>query len=194
MRRSLLAAALTSITVLCACGAEDPITEQPPVNTDPTDPVEQEEVVEASPTLQAALADFGACMSLEVWIKTDIYSLYKAEDEEGRACMSCHSDLTGGSGWSDDIDWTFEVHRKLPAIMRLVTGTVDERGNFKDLVAANRYNEKGVDTCPEGYECHPQYTLPAHLQTAVAEFVSESLDRWHNGTCNAPYAPNNQDQ
>jgi hypothetical protein len=75
----------------------------------------------------------------------------------------------------------------MPSIMRLVTGTVDERGNFAKLVPSNRYVDKGIGACPEGTECHPRYTLPDGVQQALATFVEESLNRWEDGSCRSPY-------
>jgi hypothetical protein len=173
---------------LLACGQEaDPTT--PDINTKPPEEEEPEEVADIPVTLQAALADFGSCMNLEVWVKTGVYKLYGAEVEDGNGtnCMGCHSAPAGGVILSDDVLAMFEAHTKLPSVMRLVTGTVDERGQFRDLVPANRYNEKGTAQCLPTDLCHPEYTLPTHLQNALVEFVDESLDRWHSDSCNAPY-------
>ncbi len=191
MKSSGLAAMAACLGLaLTACNGESEPLNQPPVDTDPDPDPEPEEVSDIPITLQQALADFGACMSVEVWVKTGIYQLYKAEVQGGIECQSCHIDETGGAAISDDVLWMFEKHTELPSIMRLVTGTVDERGQFRDLVAANRYSEKGTGQCLDPDTCHPEYTLPAHMQSAIAEFVDESLDRWHNGNCNAPYTPN----
>jgi hypothetical protein len=187
MRNRFLTTACMGL-LLVACAAEEE-TNAPEVNTDPNPEEEIAEIGDIPLTLQEALGDFGKCMTVEVWVKTGIYKLYNAEVEGGSACEACHSDATAGAPLSSDVLWMFEEHQKFPAIMRLVTGTVDERGDFKDLVAANRYADKGVGTCPEGYACHPQFTLPGSLQQSIVEFVDVTLDRWHNGDCYAPYAP-----
>ena len=179
-------AALSAAACVVGCGASDPL-ETPPIETDPYTAEATEE--ETTQTLQAALADFGSCMSIEVWVKTGIYNLYKAETIDNTQCQACHADNTGGAALSEDIVWSFKKNQVLPSIMRLVTGTVDERGNFKTLVPANRYIDKGVDPCLPGDACHPKYSLTAAQQRSVATFVEESLSRWKNDNCQAPYVP-----
>jgi hypothetical protein len=143
-------------------------------------------------TLQTALSEFGSCMNLDVWIKTGIYKLYKSATEGGEACGSCHSTGDGAAYLSDDVLATFDENSRFPGVMRLVTGTVDERGNFDALVPANRYIDKGVDPCLEGEACHPRFELTAEMQNAVLTFVEETLDRYESGNCDAPYLAEEQ--
>jgi hypothetical protein len=192
MRAGLKAAATSLVLALAtACGSEA-APQGPEINPDPVIPDEEDEPSEVPLMLQQALGEFGECMSLEIWMRTGVYAVSEVETDENIACTSCHSDKTGGiTLQSDDIVATFDYHTKMPAVMRLVTGTVDERGNFKDLVASNRYVEKGVDSCPGedyGIVCHPSYTLPAPVQDSIATFVSETLVRWQTDTCDAPYS------
>ncbi|MFP6683573.1 MAG: hypothetical protein VB934_02625 [Polyangiaceae bacterium] len=184
--RLAASAALLSMPLLAACGG-DPELFAPPIDTDPYTSTDAQE--EPTETLQAALADFGSCMSIEVWIKSGIYKLYKAKDLQNTQCQACHSDNTGGAALSEDVVWSFKKNQVLPSVMRLVTGTVDERGNFKTLVPSNRYIDKGIDPCLPGESCHPKYSLPAVMQRSVATFVEESLNRWKNDNCHAPYVP-----
>jgi hypothetical protein len=178
-----------ALPLLFACGGE-PDVYTPPIDTDPYTSTESSEG--PTQTLQAALADFGSCMSIEVWAKSGIYKLYKAKAEGNMQCQACHSDNTGGAALSEDIMWSFKKNQVLPSVMRLVTGTVDDRGNFKTLVPSNRYIDKGVDPCLPGDSCHPKYTLPADLQRGVATFVEESLKRWKMDNCQAPYVPSEE--
>lgn len=181
----LTAAAIFSLT---GCGSEPPPEENPYLDpgvggsdVDPTD------VEPDSLTLAQALGDFGNCMSIEVFIKTGAYQLYKNVTEDNQQCGSCHATGDGGAYISEDVLYMFENNAKFPGVMRLVTGTVDERGNFKNLVPANRYIDKGGDECLEGAQCHPEYELPNYAQEAIVRFVDESLERWENGTCRDPY-------
>lgn len=194
MRVGLLKATAASLVVLfgVGCGAEAPpagpdVTPDAPIDPDEPDPEQREVPL----MLQEALGEFGQCMRLEVWMRSGIYMLPTVETDENDECVACHSDNTAGiTLQSDDIVATFDYHTQMPAVMRLVTGTVDERGNFKDLVPSNRYVEKGVDSCPPeetGIVCHPSYTLPVTMQEAVSEFVSVTLENWNAGTCDAPY-------
>jgi hypothetical protein len=173
----------------CVTRADEPL-EPGPAPSPSAPPASATEDVGPTKTLQQALGEFGACMSLEEWITTGIYKMYKAATEEGQECQACHSDGSGGVTLSDDVLATFQAHQRFPAIMRLVTGTVDERGNFKSLVPSNRYIDKGIDTCLAGLACHPKFTLPVENeiqadQKAVSSFVQRTLDRWLEGECNA---------
>ncbi len=192
MNAGLKAVAASLVLALAAaCGGET-APGGPKINTNPPVPDDEDQLSADIPlTLQEALADFGDCMDLEIWMRTGLYDLPYVETDQNIECQACHADKSGGSLLSDDLVATFDYHTQLPAVMRLVTGTVDQRGNFKDLVPSNRYIEKGVDSCleEEGIVCHPSYTLPINMQEAVAGFVNETLDRWKNNTCNAPYTP-----
>jgi hypothetical protein len=199
MKNELKASVLALALATAACGGEAPPQPGQFDGDPPIDPDEEEEA--PALTLSDALASFGACMAkrLDVWVETGMYNLYQVETvnpqngESTGACESCHSGVarTGGIVLDKDVVATFREHTHLPAVMRLVTGTIDERGNFKDLVNANRYAEKGGETClvDEGFECHPTYELPLELQTALTDFTHEMLDRWHNNNCDAPYVP-----
>jgi hypothetical protein len=77
--------------------------------------------------------------------------------------------------------------------MRLVTGTVDERGNFADLVPSYRYRDKGSEPYLDPELCHPRYLLPDEKAEYVENFVAETLERWKQGTCDAPYQPEQEE-
>jgi hypothetical protein len=194
--RGLTALAASLVVVFAAgCSGEAP----PPdttINTDPVIPNDDGDELNADIpiTLQEALGEFGACMDLEAWMRTGIYQMSTAETEDDENCYTCHGDGANGTGTplSLDIVDTFDSHKTLPAVMRLVTGTVDERGNFKSLVPSLRYIQKGVDSCPAvetGIQCHPAYTLDATMQDAVTDFVNITLDRLDSDNCDAKFAP-----
>lgn len=192
--RGLKAIAASLVVFAAACGGEAP-PQDTVINTDPVTPEDPEDTLssEIPLTLQEALGEFGACMKLEGWMRSGIYQLPYVLTEEEQECRACHGDGAEGTGTplSDDIVETFDLHKTLPAVMRLVTGTVDERGNFKALVPSLRYIQKGVDSCPAeetGIQCHPAYTMPSAMQDAVTDFVRVTLDRLEAGTCDAPFA------
>jgi hypothetical protein len=56
-------------------------------------------------------------------------------------------------------------------------------------VPANRLADKGTEACSYQDEtlCHPKYSLPPDISERVDNFVSETIERWKNGTCDAPY-------
>jgi len=143
-------------------------------------------------TLASALDDFGSCMSIEVFVETGVYKLFKnlaIVGNQEQACGSCHASGEGGAVISEDVEAAFIGSSTFPGVMRFVTGTVDEQGNFKDLVPSNRFIDKGADECYPGELCHPPYDLPTDMQRAILTFTEESLARWEAGECDAPYSP-----
>lgn len=188
MSQRLCFAIAASTLFFIGCAEEPPAEENPYINqgTGGTGVEPEEEEIE-SLTLAQALTDFGNCLSIEVFIKTGVYQLYKNATEDNQLCGSCHATGDGAAYISEDTLYMFENNAKFPGVMRLVTGTVDERGNFNKLVPSNRFIDKGADECLEGQQCHPEYVLPAYMQEAIVTFVDESLQRWENGTCRDPY-------
>ena len=138
-------------------------------------------------TLQGTLSEFGQCMSVEAFVRTGIYKLHKGITKDNQQCGSCHANGEGGAFISEDLEAMFDHNASFPGVMRLVTGTVDERGNFVTLVPSNRYIEKGVEPCLEGDACHPRFNLSADLQQSVVDFVEDALERWKNKSCGAGY-------
>ena len=186
-----IATSLALVFAATACGSEAPPA-GPAINPDPTLPDDEEPVNKETPLLlQQALAEFGECMDLEIWMRTGMWQMPVVETEDNEECQACHQEKDGaGAVRLDGTDQvgTFDDHAQMPTVMRLVTGTVDERGNFLDLVPSNRYIEKGLDSCIEDVTaCHPDYELPPDMLTAVQEFVSITLERWKNKTCDTPY-------
>jgi hypothetical protein len=183
---------LTALLSVClvgvaACGG-DPEPVSTPIDFT-ADPDEDQEV--ATETLQVALGNFGRCMTMESFIGTGIYQLNKSvtKDEngqQGQACQACHELGDGGAYISSDIQFMFDGNTTFPGIMRLVTGTVDDRGNFGTLVPSNRYIEKGSETCPpEVASCHPRFVLSGEMQQSVLTFVEAALERWEKDECGA---------
>jgi len=188
--KAKLVLALCGAALVCVSCTEEAPPVDGPVDTGDGDGdggAGSEVLYEDPETLQVALSSFGACMNLEVWVKSGIYRLYESATLNEGECQDCHTGGDGGAFLGDDVLDTFNKNRKFPGVMRLVTGTVDERGNFDKLVPANRYIDKGIDPCLEGEVCHPEFELTAEAQSAVLTFVEESLERWETETCNAPY-------
>lgn len=180
---------LTTLLSVClvgvaACGGDPEPVDSPIVLTG--QPGEEQEA--ATETLQVALGNFGRCLTIDSFVNTGAYKLYKSVtlDENGQnaqACGACHATGDGGAFITDDVQYMFENNSKFPGIMRLVTGTVDERGNFGTLVPSNRYIEKGAEPCIEGDSCHPRFVLIAEMQTSLLTFVEDALERWENDEC-----------
>jgi len=134
-------------------------------------------------TLTQALEDFSACMNLDVWIETGMDNMANADTGNAGECTGCHSAGDGGTWLSANTEETFEKNGLFPYVKRLVTGTVDENGQFAGLQPALRYVQKGQAECGENQNCHPVYSLPPALESAVIDFVDITLDAMENGTC-----------
>ncbi len=136
-------------------------------------------------TLTSALADYGACMDINDWTTNMLDQLSSAQTLKFGPCKSCHLAGAGGNWLSGNMQETFDMNRKFPYINRQVTGTVDENGNFKDLIASNRMIQKGAEPCQPNTNCHPAYTLPPVLKTGITNFVAKTIEKWHNKQCSA---------
>lgn len=134
-------------------------------------------------TLKQALDEYGACMNITDWTDNGLDKLYNAQTLNYGPCGGCHGAGDGGNWLSSNKQETFDSNKKFPYIKRQITGTVDGDGNFKDLIASNRWIEKGSEPCQPNTNCHPTYVLPPNLKTGVQTFVSKTLDKWHNKTC-----------
>lgn len=140
----------------------------------------------AAPTatnLKQALDEYGACMDITDWTDNGLDKLYNAQTLNYGPCGGCHSNGDGGNWLSSNKQETFDENGKFPYIKRQITGTVDMDGNFKDLIAANRFIQKGSEPCEPNTNCHPAYVLPPNLKAGVDAFVQKTLDKWHNKQC-----------
>ncbi len=136
-------------------------------------------------TLTSALADYGACMDINDWTANKLDQLCNAQTLNNGPCKGCHQAGDGGNWLSGNTQETFDMNKKFPYIKRQVTGTVDDVGNFKDLIAANRLIQKGAEPCQPNTNCHPAYVLPPDLKTGINNFVAKTIDKWHNKQCSA---------
>lgn len=162
--------------------------------------------VEAGPapiSLQTALTQFASCMQ---------YSDFTAQTSNGYAaadvaksqttqygdCNACHNQGDGGFwasyGTVSGTDMTqtmFSETQQFPYIMKWVTGTVDNNGNFKDLVPSNAIvnQEAASSQCMQGTPCHPKFQLNPDVATAINTFVTTTITRWHSGACSSATPP-----
>jgi hypothetical protein len=133
--------------------------------------------------LKQALDEYGACMDINDWTANGLDKLYNAQTLNYGPCGGCHQAGDGGNWLSSNKQETFDENGKFPYIKRQITGTVDGDGNFKDLIAANRFIEKGAEPCQPNTNCHPAFVLPPNLKTGIQTFVQKTLDKWHNNQC-----------
>jgi hypothetical protein len=136
-------------------------------------------------TLTSALADYAACMDINDWTTNNLDQLCNAQTLNAGPCKGCHAQGDAGNWLSGNTQETFDMNKKFPYIKRQVSGTVDDVGNFKDLVASNRFVQKGAEPCQPNTNCHPAYVLPPTLKTGINNFVAKTIDKWHNKLCGA---------
>ena len=134
-------------------------------------------------TLKQALDEYGACMDITDWTANGLDKLYNAQTLNYGPCGGCHNSGDGGMWASPNTQETFDKNGDFPYIKRQITGTVDGDGNFKDLIASNRFIQKGSEPCMPNTNCHPAFVLPPNLKTGVENFVQKTIDKWHSKQC-----------
>ncbi len=139
----------------------------------------------SGPTLQEALQGFADCMSYDDWMATGMNTIATTQTQYGN-CNSCHASGEAGAWLSLNDQQMFEMNRQFPYIKRLVSGTVDEQGAFAGLVAARRFQNKGLEaeSCNEQIDnCHPVFSLPPAKSQAIDDFVSLTIQKYEDGGC-----------
>lgn len=148
-------------------------------------------------TLGQALAQFSACMSYSDftaqtsngWAAADVA---KSQTTRYGDCNACHNQGDGGFwasyGTVNGTDMTmamFSETQQSPYLLKWVSGTVDNNGNFKDLVPSNSIvnQQQAASQCMQGTPCHPQFQLDPDVVTAINTFVTTTITKWHSGTC-----------
>lgn len=151
---------------------------------------EQGDASTSGPTLKDALKEFGECMVFDDFMNTGMYKLGEPVSQSTAGpCAGCHSTGQAGAWISATSAEMFARNRKIPWIKRLVTGTVDANKQFKDLVPANRFIDKGDPTkepCKDedaGVLCHPQSALDQTVKDSISQFVDMTLARWRSRSC-----------
>jgi cytochrome c5 len=129
-------------------------------------------------SLAEAITRFGACMNREIWDQTyglsEETQIAHQQTEQGE-CTACHSTGTAGAFLSASVADTFDLNRTRPYVLKLVLGTSNDDGSFKDLVPAWRYERKGG----EGGD-HPSYLLTPERKAAIDSFVDQTLVRFRD--------------
>jgi cytochrome c5 len=140
--------------------------------------------------LQAALAQFAACMDPAAWVANNMDKLATVTAGQSQ-CQSCHLRGLGGNFISGDTADTFNHFKKFPYVERLVVGTVDNKGAFARLVPSNRLLLKGTEKAQSPSTAHPAYSLPTaaegpanDIADGVTNFVNQTLTRYMEpGSC-----------
>jgi hypothetical protein len=160
--------------------------------------------VEAGPpplSATQALAQVGSCMQLTAFTDRSKYGVSAADiarstvvNEGGGNCMGCHN--VGDNGFwasygtqagTDLTQQMFTETQQMPFILKWFAPTVDQNGQFKDIVASNAIvdQEAASQSCanPNGTGCHPKFQLNPNTVSAINDFVTNTLTMWHAGTC-----------
>jgi hypothetical protein len=140
-------------------------------------------------TIEAALAEFGACMRYEDFVASKVGLLAYQQTTGWGPCRRCHSSGWGGAFIDDDEKLMFEQTRKLPFLLKYVAWTTTEKGALKDLVPSDRMRDKGVEPCTytgkDEVLCHPKYVLLSEVDASLDAFYEATYERWKasNGAC-----------
>jgi hypothetical protein len=132
-----------------------------------------------------AILRFTECMSRADWDQTvaqnENTNVGFQNSTAGR-CYDCHATGMGGAYLSTNLGDTYDAHKNANAdyVLKLVLGTVNPDGSFKDLVPAYRFRDKGLP--PFGTPPHPSYILTANREQALDAFVDRTLVRFRDFT------------
>jgi hypothetical protein len=167
-------------------------------------------VVDAGPppppplTAQEAIKQVGACMQLSQFTSNTQFGASAADIAKatvtsggGGNCMGCHNVGDNGFwasyGKQNGVDLTqqmFTQTQQMPYILKWFAPTVDQNGNFKDVVASNSIVQQEAAslscTTQNGVGCHPKFQLNPSLVSAIDAFVTSTLMMWHSNMCTAP--------
>jgi mono/diheme cytochrome c family protein len=133
-------------------------------------------------TLSEAVKEFGGCMSLTDWTDNNLQNLCDMQVDGGERCKDCHSQGQNNTWLGPDVEKTFEMNTQFPYIMRLISGTVDDEGNFKDLVESKRFQQKGQEACINP-PCHPKFELSDELVAGLHQFFALTKLKYDQGPC-----------
>jgi hypothetical protein len=139
--------------------------------------------------LRDAFKRFGTCMDYGAWTSLGLDNIAQTGTSDAAHCTSCHNEGLASVFLSDDPAATFMHFTEFPFVERLVTGTVNDQGQFAGIVDARRLIDKGVDSAQLNANNHPTFNLgdgtgvePVTLQANLTNFVSHTLDLVNSGS------------
>lgn len=139
-------------------------------------------------TADEALTQFGKCMTYDDFQSSRAYELAFQQTTGWGPCRGCHNSGFAGAFIDDDATLMFEQNRKKPFLLKLAA-YVTEKGEFKDIVAANRFRDKGTEVCTytgaDKVLCHPKYVLIPEVQDGIDTFFNATYSHWKQtkGAC-----------
>lgn len=149
--------------------------DDPGTPPDPTDPT-------AVPkTSREALAKFSACMSINDWQNSQIYTWADKGSDRGQ-CMSCHNQGAGGFYASDDDNEMFEMNRYEIFITTFFTAKpLDVTDLTKGYTIAVNEPKLIAKSNAVG---HPSYNATGGNQMQyLRDFYDLTMVRWNAGQC-----------
>ena len=136
-------------------------------------------------TLEDMLNGFAACMDYDIWLSSGMDKFPLQQTNGDGPCMSCHNTGVGATYLASDPQETFDANKQFPYIMRLVK-PVYSGATPVDLVASDRFFNKGKETCQNPPICHPKFDLTPENKAALENFVGVTLTKWQSGQCPKP--------
>lgn len=161
---------------------------EPEPEPEPDEPDEPEPTPTGPDTLVEALQMFSDCMTYEDFEATNFENVADQNTAEGQ-CYACHTGGTGGAFLAqNNIDF-YVNQRKMPYVLKFVTGTVSDDGSFKDLIISGRYEMKRDDNG------HPNYIMANDRLASIEEFYELTYARYQNAIATGvPCTPDNPQQ
>ena len=135
------------------------------------------------PNLRAAFKKFGACMDYNEWKAAGLDKIPTTASGGGQ-CISCHNTGAASVWLSNNPEETFLKLTQFPYVQRLVTGSVNEKGQFDKIVDSRRLIDKGNDRRQLNANHHPAFNLgdgtgitPSQMQDSLTKFVSNTINK-----------------
>ncbi|MCA9676133.1 MAG: hypothetical protein H6709_16175 [Kofleriaceae bacterium] len=144
------------------------------VPVDPVDPT-------TTPTTsREALAQWSACMSVDDWLSSQVYTWANKGSERGQ-CMSCHNQGAGGYYASNDPNEMYSMNRYELFITTFFTATpvnvADPSQGYKIVVNESKLRAKANATG------HPSYNPDGNQMNYLHDFYDLTEARRLAGTC-----------
>jgi hypothetical protein len=116
-------------------------------------------------------------MSLKSYNATGMNDLQnQGTNGNGGPCTSCHQ--TGQYvRLSADAKANFAALRTMPFVLKFAVASVNPDGTFADIVAANRFLDRGQEPG------HPAYKLSSNRTQALQDFFQATYASWKAGNC-----------
>ncbi len=139
-------------------------------------------------TLDDALAEFAACMRLDVWNGVGMGLIPQNQTQGEGPCLGCHNQGVGGLFLDINAELNFNQTKdnKYHLLKYVAAVYKQTSGDFDHLSVSSRLWDKGAEPSL-ATPSHPKFSLLAANQKAVEDFVNYTLMAIENGTCDQPY-------